>query len=399
MNLRERFHTLAEARLPVWIAWRRHLHAHPELSFEEHQTMAYVAARLSELGVAHETEVTGTGIVATVRGNAPDTRCLALRADMDALPIQEANEVPYASTVPGVMHACGHDVHTTSLLGAIDLLQATREHWTGSVRCVFQPGEERLPGGALAMVEAGVLENPTPRLILGQHVYPQLPAGHVGMRSGPYMASADEIHVEVVGKGGHAALPHACADAVLATAHMLVAVQDVISRHRPPAVPSVLSFGRVEALGATNVLPDKVVVKGTFRALDESWRFEAHDHIRRILTHTAKAHGCDVDVDIRTGYPYVHNHEATTEAMRRAAVAYLGEGRVHDLDLRMTGEDFSHFANAVPGCFYRLGTADAAGGSHGTAGLHTPRFDVDERALATGAGLMAYAATELLGRG
>lgn len=398
MTLRDRIQERAAQQAPNYVAWRRHLHQHPELSFEEHQTMAYVSARLTQLGVPHQTGVTGTGIVATVEGMDPSSRLCALRADMDALPIQEANHVSYASQVPGVMHACGHDVHTASLLGAIDLLTATRDAWFGTVRCIFQPGEERLPGGAKAMVEAGVLTNPIPTHILGQHVYPQLPAGHVGMRQGAYMASADEIHLTVHGKGGHAALPDACVDAVLATAHILVAVQQIISRKRHPGHPSVLSFGRVEALGATNILPHSVEVKGTFRALDESWRLAAHDMIRNTIEHTAAAHGCSVDLDIRMGYPSVHNHEALTKNMRDVAAEYLGEHRVHDLDIRMTGEDFSHFANAVPGCFYRLGTADAEGGTHGTHGLHTPQFDVDERALETGAGLMAYAAATLNGQ-
>ena len=355
--------------------------------------MAFVSEQLTAWGIEHETHVTGTGIVAHVRGQKPDSRLVALRADMDALPILEANEVPYVSQNPGVMHACGHDVHTTCLLGALQLLHETKDAWEGSIRCIFQPGEERIPGGAKGMVAAGVLKNPVPSHILGQHVYPQLPAGHVGVRSGAYMASADEIHLTVHGQGGHAALPHLCRDAVLATADILSSAQQLISRRCPTDVPSVLSFGRVEALGATNVLPDQVHVQGTFRSMDESWRREAHGILTDIIHQTAAAHGCTADLEIRVGYPYVHNNEPLTAEFQKAAMSYLGSDRVHALDIRMTGEDFSYFANEIPGCFYRLGTASPdAANPLGKHGLHTPEFDVDESAIRTGAGLMAYAA-------
>lgn len=393
MNLIQRIQALAEKHHPEWVAIRRHLHAHPELSFEEHETMAFVSNKLHEWGIEHQTGVTGTGIVAHVHGRNPDKRTMALRADMDALPIQELNEVDYRSTVEGVMHACGHDVHTTNLLGAIQLLHLTSEHWEGTVRCIFQPGEERIPGGARAMVDAGVLTNPIPSGILGQHVYPQLPAGHVGVRPGAYMASADEIHLTVHGQGGHAALPHLCKDPVLATAHILVAAQQLVSRHANPSQPTVLSFGKVEALGATNIIPNSVNVQGTFRAMDETWRFEAHDLLRNLIEHVASAHGCKVDLDIRVGYPHVNNHVELTRRFKELAIEYVGADKVHDLDIRMTGEDFSHFANAIPGCFYRLGTASPSS-NLGKSGLHTPHFDVDEDSLKLGAGLMAYAATQ-----
>ena len=394
MTLQERIQGLAEMHFGEWVELRRHLHAHPELSFEEHETMAFVSQQLTAWGIEHQTHITGTGIVAHVHGLDPESRVVALRADMDALPILEANDVPYASKNPGVMHACGHDVHTTSLLGAIQLLHNTREHWKGTVKCIFQPGEERIPGGAKGMVEAGVLTQPSPAHILGQHVYPQLPAGHVGVRAGDYMAAADEIHLVVHGKGGHAALPHLCKDAVLATASIIVAAQQAVSRHCPPGVPSVLSFGRVEALGATNVLPNSVSVQGTFRSLGEQWRSTAHNVIADLIHSTAEAHGCKAELDIRHGYPHVHNDVNLATRFKEAAVDYLGKDRVHDLDIRMTGEDFSHFANAVPGCFYRLGTASPdPDNALGTHGLHTPHFDIDEDALKIGAGLMAYAAT------
>jgi len=393
MTLQSRIQSLSETLHPEWVELRRHLHAHPELSFQEHETMAFVSKQLTAWGVKHQTHVTDTGIVAHVKGTDSESRLVALRADMDALPIQEANDVPYASTRPGVMHACGHDVHTTSLLGAIQLLQATREEWKGTVRCIFQPGEERIPGGAKGMVAAGVLANPAPAHILGQHVYPQLPAGHVGVRGGAYMAAADEIHLTVRGQGGHAALPHLCKDAVLASSAIIVAAQQAISRMCPPSVASVLSFGRVEALGATNVLPHSVAIQGTFRSMDEAWRQRAHDLITTLVHSTAQAHGCEADLEIRHGYPHVQNDVHLAAGFKQAAIAYLGADRVHDLDIRMTAEDFSYFANEIPGCFYRLGTASTEeGNDHGTQGLHTPTFDVDENALKIGAGLMAYAA-------
>lgn len=355
--------------------------------------MDYVSSVLTSWGVDHQTHVTGTGIVAHVHGQQPDSRTVALRADMDALPITEANEVDYASTNPGVMHACGHDVHTTSLLGALRILQLTSDGWKGTVRCIFQPGEETLPGGAKDMVAAGVLTNPEPAGIFGQHVFPDLPAGHVGVRGGAYMASADEIHLTVKGKGGHAALPHKCQDAVLAASNVVVAAQQLVARLCPPGQPSVLSFGFMEALGSTNVLPNEVRLKGTFRAMDEGWRHEAHKALTALIQSTCQAHGCEADLDIRLGYPAVNNHVGMAAALKAVACEYLGAAHVHDLDIRMTGEDFSYFANEIPGCFYRLGTASPEPGNDlGTHGLHTPRFDVDEEALKVGTGLMAYAA-------
>lgn len=393
MSLLARIQALVAEHHSEWVGIRRHLHAHPELSFEEHQTMDYVSSVLTSWGVDHQTHVTGTGIVAHVHGQQPDSRTVALRADMDALPITEANEVDYASTNPGVMHACGHDVHTTSLLGALRILQLTSDGWKGTVRCIFQPGEETLPGGAKAMVAAGVLTNPEPAGIFGQHVFPDLPAGHVGVRGGAYMASADEIHLTVKGKGGHAALPHKCRDAVLAASNVVVAAQQLVARLCPPGQPSVLSFGFMEALGSTNVLPNEVRLKGTFRAMDEGWRHEAHKALTALIQSTCQAHGCEADLDIRLGYPAVNNHVGMAAALKAVACEYLGAAHVHDLDIRMTGEDFSYFANEIPGCFYRLGTASPEPGNDlGTHGLHTPRFDVDEEALKVGTGLMAYAA-------
>ena len=393
MSLLARIQALAAEHHSEWVDIRRHLHAHPELSFEEHQTMDYVSSVLTSWGVDHQTQVTGTGIVAHVHGQQPDSRTVALRADMDALPITEANEVDYASTNPGVMHACGHDVHTTSLLGALRILQLTSDGWQGTVRCIFQPGEETLPGGAKDMVAAGVLTNPEPAGIFGQHVFPDLPAGHVGVRGGAYMASADEIHLTVKGKGGHAALPHKCRDAVLAASNVVVAAQQLVARLCPPGQPSVLSFGFMEALGSTNVLPNEVRLKGTFRAMDEGWRHQAHKALTALIRSTCQAHGCEADLEIRKGYPAVNNHVGMAAAFKAVACEYLGTAHVHDLDIRMTGEDFSYFANEIPGCFYRLGTASPEPGNDlGTHGLHTPRFDVDEEALKVGTGLMAYAA-------
>lgn len=384
---------------------RRHLHRNPEPSFHEEKTGRYVAEALTAMGIAHSTgwcaEHGAAGVVARIEGSEPGARFLALRADMDALPIQEVDR-PHASAVPGWMHACGHDAHTACLLGAAATLNATRAHWTGTVQLVFQPGEETLPGGASLMVGEGALAQDAPVEgpgrtrsplvdgIVGQHVYPQLDAGMVGFRSGPYMAAADEIQIRVVGRGGHAALPHRTADPVVAAAHIITALQTVVSRNCDPTQPAVLTFGKVSGGHARNVIPDAVVLDGTLRTYDD----QTADHLRaaivRVAESTAKALGTRAEVDLAIGYPPVVNHPGLTGHCRRQAEELLGADRVVDLPLRMTGEDFSFYQQAVPGCFYRLGTG---GDGHGCrSGLHTADFDIDEAALETGTAMMAWMA-------
>ena len=375
---------------PELIQIRRYLHAHPELSFQEKQTSAYISGYLKKWGVEHQTGVGGYGIAGVIRGKNPGKKTVALRADTDALPIVETRPVEYKSQHPGVMHACGHDVHTTCLLGTVKILHELKEAFEGTVKFLFQPGEEKFPGGALPMIEAGVLENPKVEVMLGQHVFPDLEAGKAGFRSGMYMASTDEIHLYFRGKGGHAALPDKLNDTVLAMAETLVSLQSVVSRAAPPAVPSVLSFGEVHAYGATNVIPSEVEAHGTFRTFDETWRDKARRLIATKAQAVAAAHGCRCEVKIDKGYPFLKNDPEVTASARRAAEAFLGKENVVDLDIRMTAEDFGYFAQAVPSCFYRLGTRNETKGI--TAGLHTPEFDVDETSIETGTGLMVWEA-------
>ncbi len=379
------------------VTLRRCLHRRPELAFEEHETAALVAETLSTLdGVTVQTGIAKTGVVATIEGAQPGP-ALALRADMDALPIQEANEFDFASEHPGRMHACGHDAHTASLLGTAKILHALRDELHGSVRLLFQPSEEKHPGGASVMIDEGALDadlpdgSPAPEAIFGQHVFPALPAGTLGVRSGDFMASADEVYLTVGGEGGHAAAPHTlAADAVLAQAHVLTALQSIVSRHAPPDVPSVLSFGKVTADGATNVLPETVRLEGTFRAMDEAWRFRAHELIRRVAEHTAAALGATCEVEIRVGYPALSNDPALSNEVRAGAVAYVGPERVVDLPQWFAAEDFAFYTQRMPGAFYVLGVGNEAAGI--THGLHTPRFTIDEDALRLGPGFMAYLA-------
>jgi amidohydrolase len=374
------------------VALRRHLHAHPELSFEETNTAAFVTRELEKLGLSPQ-PLAGTGVVALIEGR-PGGPTVALRADMDALPIQETNEVVYKSTNPGVMHACGHDVHTASLLGAARILTELRNDFTGSIKLMFQPGEERLPGGASLMIKEGVLENPKPASVLGQHVFPRLPAGQIGLRSGQYMASTDELYLTIRGKGGHGAMPESNLDPVLVAAHLIVAAQQIVSRRADPKTPSVLSFGKVIANGATNVIPDLVYLEGTFRTFSEEWRTQAHGLLRQLCEGLAASMGAVCELEIRRGYPYLENDPVVTARTQAAAQQYLGAENVIELEQWMAAEDFAYFSQAAPACFYRLGTASPDG--QFTSSVHTPTFDIDEAALATGPGLMAWLALQEL---
>jgi amidohydrolase len=379
----EKIKQLSEQYFQEIVAIRRHLHQHPELSFQEFETSKFIQQTLTDWGIEFKSGYVNTGIVALVKGKNPEKKIIALRADIDALPILEENNLPFASQNKGVMHACGHDAHTASLLGAIKILNELKNEFEGTIKCIFQPAEEVLPGGASLMIKEGVLENPKPMHIVGQHVYPELEAGKVGFKKGQYMASTDEIYLTIKGKGGHAALPFKLKDPVLATAQILVALQQVVSRCAKPNIPSVLSFGKVIANGATNIIPNEVFVEGTFRTFDEEWRKKAHNHIREIAENTAKAMGVVCDVKIDVGYPFLVNDDDTTQKCIDAAKEFLGEENVVDLELRMTAEDFAYYSQIIPACFYRLGTSDSTG-------LHTPTFMVDEEALKTGMGLMAY---------
>ncbi len=390
----ERIKQIAATNLPETIAIRRHLHAHPELSFEETKTSAYICSQLDALGIAYTKGYVNTGIVAHIYGKAPESKVVALRGDMDALPITEQNTAAYCSQNSGVMHACGHDVHTACLLGAGRILNALKEEFSGTIKLVFQPGEEKLPGGASLMIKAGALESPKASAIFGQHVAPDLEVGKVGFRAGMYMASTDELYFTVHGKGGHAALPHTLIDPVLITAHIITALQQIVSRRCKPGVPSVLSFGKVIANGATNIIPDKVEVEGTFRTMNEEWRAEAHLIMIEVAENIAKSMGGTCEFRVERGYPFLVNDEPLTLLAIDAARNYLGTANVVDLEMRMTAEDFSYYSQLMPACFYRLGTRNESKGI--TSGVHTSTFDVDETSLEIGSGLMAYLAIRKL---
>ena len=376
------------------IASRRHLHQNPELSFEEENTRVYVAGKLDELGISYE-RMAGNGLVALLQGEKPSNQVVALRGDMDALPILETNDVPYKSQNPGVMHACGHDVHTSSLLGTAHILNQLKAEFGGTVKFIFQPAEEKLPGGASLMIAEGVLENPKPQAVIGQHVMPLIDAGKVGFRAGKYMASTDELYVTVKGKGGHGAQPQQNIDPVIITAHILTALQQVVSRFADPKSPSVLSFGKVIANGATNVIPNEVYLEGTFRTMDENWRQEAHVRMKKMAEGMAESMGATCDFEIRKGYPFLINEEKLTANVRAFAEDYLGKENVLDLDLWMAAEDFAYYSQVADACFYRLGTRNEARGI--VSSVHTPTFDVDESSLEVSTGLMAYLALKQLG--
>lgn len=390
MSLLQEIKSRAESYHQLVVDLRRHLHANPELSYQEFNTVKFVEEKLRSFGIATMKSVAETGLVVEIKGKSPNKKTIALRADMDALPIAEANQVSYRSTVPGVMHACGHDVHTSSLLGTARILHEIREQFEGTVRLLFQPGEEKNPGGASYMIRDGALENPTPAGIIGQHVMPLIPVGKVGFREGMYMASSDEIYLKVIGKGGHAGAPDLTIDPILIASHLIVALQQIISRNASPRQPTVLSFGKIIGDGATNVIPNEVMIAGTFRALDEEWRERALKKIRTMAESLAEGMGGKCEVTISKGYPCLANDPTLTRRIRKAAEDYVGKENVVDIELTLGSEDFAYYSHVVPASFYRLGTRNEARGI--TSYVHTPTFDIDEQALRLSPGLMAWMA-------
>ncbi|MBK3519032.1 M20 metallopeptidase family protein [Carboxylicivirga marina] len=366
---------------------RRHLHQNPELSFEEHQTSAYIQEQLKKMDIPFKAGFVKTGIIGYLKGKNPDKKTIALRADMDALPIQESGNLEFTSRNEGVMHACGHDAHTAALLGAAMVLNKLREEWEGTILLLFQPAEEVFPGGAKLMMEEGCFEGNEPEMIIGQHVLPSMKTGHVGFKSGMYMASGDEVYITVKGKGGHAAMPHSLTDNVLIASHIIVALQQIVSRIVPAQIPTVLSFGKVIANGATNIIPEKVEIAGTLRTMNEEWRAIIKSKIKEIATNTAKAMGADCDIDIKDGYPVVHNNELVTEKAISFSKEYMSEGATELMDIRMTAEDFGYYSQKYPCTFYRFGVEQKEGE---TGSLHTPQFNLNEDSLETAAGLLAY---------
>ncbi len=392
--IKDKIRNLAETIFNDVVGYRRHIHANPELSFKEFETSLYVKDKLTKWGIEF-TSCANTGVVGLIKGNLPSDKVIALRGDMDALPIHEDNDKPYRSKNHGVMHACGHDVHTSSLLGTAYILNQLKDEFGGTIKLIFQPAEELLPGGASIMIKEGVLENPKPQYIVGQHVMPLIESGKVGFRSGIYMASTDELYVTVTGKGGHGAQPHQNIDPVLIASHIIIALQQIVSRNADPRLPSVLSFGKVIANGATNIIPNEVKIEGTFRTLDEDWRAEAHKRMKKMAEGIAESMGGSCDFDIHKGYPFLINEEKLTANARGFAEDFLGKENVIDLDIWMAAEDFSFYSQVTDACFYRLGTGNAAKDTMHS--VHTPKFDIDEDALKLSTGLMAYIAVKQLG--
>lgn len=379
---------MAHAQRDRVIEWRRWMHRHPELSQEEYGTMEFVAERLREMGLEPKTGIGKTGVMAMLRGNEPDSYCVALRSDYDALPITECTGLPFASEKPGVMHACGHDMHTCSLLGAIKILTQLRDHISGNLMFIFEPSEEKYPGGARMMMEDGLFDEVTPNEIYSFHCLPEMDCGKVGMRKGKYMASTDELYWTVKGLGGHGATPHLSVDPIVVASHIVIALQQVVSRNAAPMMPTVLTIGKIQEVGGrTNIIPDMVKMEGIIRTFDEKWRLEAHEKIRKISTGVAEAMGAECDLFIDYGYPYVFNDDACTQQVHDNACAYIGEENVEWLDLRMTAEDFAFFAQKIPACYFRIGIHEP-----GTpfSNLHRPNLIVDERSLELANGFVAY---------
>lgn len=373
-------------------SWREHLHAHPELSYQEINTMEYVAEQLEKIGIPFEKGIANTGVVALIRGShhALDMPCVGLRADLDALPIEEANEVPYRSKYAGVMHACGHDVHTAILLGAAEVLFSLREELASPVKLIFQPGEEKNPGGASLMIADGCLQSPAVSKMYALHVFPDLPFGHVGFKEGLYMASCDEIYIDIIGKGGHGAVPHRAVDSILIGAEVVTSLQKIVTRNCDPTIPCVLSFGHFEALGATNIIPEKAHIKGTFRTMNEVWREKALKLIEEQVKMIATANGARAEVEISKGYPFLENDPQLTQELQQKAISVMGKDKVHDLPMRLTAEDFSFYAQEIPVCFFRLGVRNEAKGI--IHGVHHPKFDIEAESLKTGVLMMVLAA-------
>jgi len=393
MELKEKIKNLSREYAPDFIEVRRHLHQNPELSFQEFETCTYIKEQLKLLGVTDVVPIAGTGLLATIHGGKQGNSIL-LRADIDALPITEKNTVDYASKNLGVMHACGHDAHTASLLMCAKILTEIKSDLKGTVNLLFQPAEELMPGGASLVIKEKLYKDMDYQPHIGQHVRPDIPKGKVGFRSGKFMASMDELFLVVKGKGGHAAMPEKAIDAVLIASHIIIAAQQLVSRMASPKIPSVLSFGKVIAEGAINILPDEVQIEGTFRTLDEPWRKEALSKLEKLVTSVAEGMGGSCELKINFGYPHLINDVALTDNLKSLAGEYLGTENIIELDPWMAAEDFAYYSHQNQASFYILGVGNKEKGI--TSGLHTPTFDIDEEALEIGGGLMAWIAARTL---
>ena len=371
---------------------RRTIHATPELAFEEVETSRLVAERLERIGLVPR-RIARTGVITTIEGEHPG-RCVALRADMDALPIQEETGLDFASRIPGRMHACGHDAHTAMALGAGMILRSLTPKLHGSVRLLFQPSEELIPGGAPSMIEEGGLADPEVSAIFGQHVMPLQRSGTFGFCPGAMMASADELYITIHGLSGHAAMPHRAIDPILTASEIVTSLQKIVSRSLDPFARGVLSITSIQGGDSTNIIPESVSMKGTLRSMDEAWREEAHRRIEGIVSGVATAVGCRYDLEIRRGYPVLVTDAEITAQARGYADELLGSDGTFAAEPLMVAEDFSYYLREVPGTFWWIGAGEPAQGC--VAGLHNARFTIDESILATGAAMLAWNAWRYL---
>lgn len=391
-RIRER----ASEIFPETVSLRREIHLHPELSYEEVETTALIDGYLRSLGIEPEPPFLETGVVALLRGEGKrgGGNLVALRADIDALPVTEENSHAFCSLEPGKMHACGHDMHTAMLLGAARILSGMKDELHGDVLLIFQPAEEKTPGGAKPLIEAGLFRRFNPAVIIGQHCFPNVPAGKVALCKGSFMAATDELYFTISGQGGHASAPHKAADPVLAAAHIITAVQHLVSRVVPPHEPAVVSIASIHGGNAPNVIPGKVSMSGTMRTMNEELRTLLKDRLRQTVMHVAEAFGVQAELEIRNGYPALVNDPQVTLQAVAACTEYLGSGNVLQSEPLMTAEDFAYYLLERPGTFWQIGTG-APGQEKGNT-LHSPTFNPEERALETGSGLLAYSAWRFL---
>jgi len=370
------------------ISLRRHFHRNPELSFEETETSQFICNWFGKNGIGFRKGIAGSGIIGTIKGNGNGSKIIALRAEMDALPITERNKTEYSSLNSGKMHACGHDAHMAMLLGTTKLLDSIRNQFGGTVLLIFQPGEEKSPGGARLVIESGELNNPKPDIVITQHILPELETGKVGYKAGRYMASCDEIYITVTGKGGHAALPGLTTDQIYIASNLVIRLKNgMLAQQAKNKIPTVLGIGRISGEGATNIIPENVFIAGTFRTFDEKWRTEGLALIRSLSAETAKEFGVVIDVNIAEGYPVLFNDENLTSKAIEFSEVLLGKDKIETIDFRMSSDDFSFYSTLAPSLYYRIGIRKK---DTEMLKLHTSDFDIDEDGLEIGVANLSW---------